>query len=68
MVIEKLEFSKKFKVRIDIGRRAMESLGYDRTTKYGAVIHRDTDIEHVHIAASRAKNEPSVVIGEDQPL
>lgn len=68
MVIEKLEFSDKFKIRIDFERRTTESLSYDRTTKYVAVIHRDTDIEHVHIAAFRAKNKLLVMIGEDQPL
>lgn len=33
----------------------MRSLGYDNTTKYVAVIHRDTEKEHVHIVASRVR-------------
>lgn len=40
---------------LKVVRRTMESLGYDRTTKYVAVIHRDTDVEHVHIVACRAR-------------
>lgn len=33
----------------------MKSLGYDDSTKYVAVIHRDTELEHVHIVASRVR-------------
>ncbi|CAM3978895.1 hypothetical protein CCOS865_02247 [Pseudomonas reidholzensis] len=33
----------------------MRGLGYDSSTKYVAVVHRDTDKEHVHIVASRVR-------------
>ncbi|MBZ9784163.1 relaxase/mobilization nuclease domain-containing protein [Pseudomonas sp. REP124] len=33
----------------------MSDLGYDETTKYVAVIHRDTDCEHAHIVTSRVR-------------
>ncbi|MBM7059336.1 relaxase/mobilization nuclease domain-containing protein [Pseudomonas sp. UL073] len=33
----------------------MRDLGYDETTKYVAVIHRDTGKEHVHIVTSRVR-------------
>lgn len=33
----------------------MRELGYDSSTKYVAVVHRDTDKEHVHIVASRVR-------------
>lgn len=36
-------------------RKYMSDLGYDETTKYVAVIHRDTDCEHVHIVSSRVR-------------
>ncbi|MDI3358132.1 MULTISPECIES: relaxase/mobilization nuclease domain-containing protein [unclassified Pseudomonas] len=36
-------------------RKYMSDLGYDETTKYVAVIHRDTDCEHAHIVSSRVR-------------
>lgn len=36
-------------------RKYMCDLGYDETTKYVAVIHRDTDCEHAHIVSSRVR-------------
>lgn len=33
----------------------MRGLGYDNSTKYVAVVHKDTDKEHVHIVASRVR-------------
>lgn len=33
----------------------MKELGYDSSTKYVAVVHKDTDKEHVHIVASRVR-------------
>ncbi|MHC8400308.1 relaxase/mobilization nuclease domain-containing protein [Pseudomonas sp. MDT1-17] len=33
----------------------MTDLGYDSSTKYVAVVHRDTEQEHVHIVASRVR-------------
>lgn len=33
----------------------MRTLGYDESTKYVAVIHRDTNKEHVHIVSSRVR-------------
>lgn len=33
----------------------MQGLGYDNSTKFVAVVHRDTDKEHVHIVASRVR-------------
>jgi hypothetical protein len=36
-------------------RKYMSDLGYDETTKYVAVVHRDTDCEHIHIVGSRVR-------------
>lgn len=38
---------------VDVVRKYMWDLGYDDTTKYVAVIHRDSELEHVHIVSSR---------------
>jgi hypothetical protein len=40
---------------VDVVKKYMWDLGYDDTTKYVAVIHRDTELEHVHIVSSRVK-------------
>lgn len=40
---------------MNVVRTYMGDLGYDETTKYVAVIHRDTDYEHVHIVSSRVR-------------
>jgi hypothetical protein len=40
---------------LDAVHKYMRDLGYDESTKYLAVIHRDTDKEHVHIVTSRVR-------------
>ncbi|QZA96067.1 relaxase/mobilization nuclease domain-containing protein [Pseudomonas mandelii] len=36
-------------------KKYMADLGYDETTKFVAVVHRDTELEHVHIVSTRVR-------------